>query len=585
METDNSTHGVDRGTNNLNASLLYNNSVTRPSEFQPKRHRQSELLTREFYNKENWFDDLFEILFKIKERETTIQLELYCGFIHFISCLYVLAVAPQQLSKAGYNVETSVVAMGLCCGIGSIVGGLFANLPFVIAPTSVVSIFLAVYMQSNDMTPDEGSAAVILSGILIMTLFIRPVGKFIGRLIPLPIQVGTTLGVGLLTALAGAAEISLVQTGSYALLEMGPINDKVIIAITGITVISVGMYYHVKGSFVMALIGCTLIWWIIANDFPNQIAEIPDTRKMDINAFRCSKVPSLTFELFFLYVLYLSGLIPTFSDLAKLKRTDGSTPRGRWLFIISGFMTILSGGLTSAPILISPESSAAIKAGAKTGLSSLFCGILFAVTVFFSPIFQAVPSAGTAPLLIMIGIILFQDVNRLNWKNIEDAAPAFMVMFFIPFTYSIINGVVIGYIVYIMIGCATGTLYYRFKELVEIYIPSTAKFFGDNLNNDDNYNDHNDSHHIHQHDKSIKDDSIHDPSTLIPADIEADLALSYQSAEGLTSSITGTSNRRKSDGTGNISNRSKKSTGFTYDRNAVRSIEHVNISLTFPVEL
>ena len=173
------------------------------------------------------------------------------------------------------------------------------------------------------------------------------------------------------------------------------------------------------------------------------------------------------FDLIFLYILYLSGLIPTFTDLSGLQRPDGTTPRGRWFFIIAGVMTILSGLFTSAPILISPESSAGIKAGAKTGLSTVVCGLLFLLTIFFSPVFRAVPAAATSPILMMIGIILFQDVNRINWKDMEDAATAFVVVFFIPFTYSIINGVVIGYVVYIIMCIFTGTLRKRFIEMAD----------------------------------------------------------------------------------------------------------------------
>jgi len=161
-----------------------------------------------------------------------------------------------------------------------------------------------------------------------------------------------------------------------------------------------------------------------------------------------------------------------------LKREDGTTPRGRWFYIIAGLMTILSGVLLSAPILVSPESSAGIKAGAKTGLSTFVCGILFAISVFFAPIFEAVPSAGTSPLLLTIGIILFQNVSRVNWKNIEDAAPAFVTLFFIPFTYSILNGVVLGYIVYIIINLSTGDLYRHMTVMYKFYFPHT-KYFKD----------------------------------------------------------------------------------------------------------
>lgn len=128
------------------------------------------------------------------------------------------------------------------------------------------------------------------------------------------------------------------------------------------------------------------------------------------------------------------------SNLAVLTREDSTIPRGRWIFIVCGIFTIISGLVCSVPILVSPESSASIKEGAKTGLSAVVAGLLFLLSLFFSPLFENVPSAGTSPVLIMIGVILFQNVSRVDWRNIAYAAPAFVVLFYIPFTYSIIQG-------------------------------------------------------------------------------------------------------------------------------------------------
>ena len=105
-----------------------------------------------------------------------------------------------------------------------------------------------------------------------------------------------------------------------------------------------------------------------------------------------------------------------------------------------GLFTIISGCMGSAPILLSPESAAAIKAGAKTGLSVVVCGFLFLLSIFFTPFFSSIPYAGSSPVLIMIGVMLFQNVGRIDWKNHCEATPAFIVLFYIPFTYSVIQG-------------------------------------------------------------------------------------------------------------------------------------------------
>lgn len=181
----------------------------------------------------------------------------------------------------------------------------------------------------------------------------------------------------------------------------------------------------------------------------------------------------LTADLIFLFVLYLNGLVTSLSDLAGLTRaSDHTVPRGRWLYILCGIMTIVAGLFQSAPILISPESAASIKAGAKTGLATVVCGLLFLLSVFFSPVFGAIPHAGTSPVLIMIGVVLFQNVGRIDWRNVVDAAPTFIVLFFIPFTFSIIQGVLLGYSVLGLVWLFTGDLVENAVKLLLQYYPS-----------------------------------------------------------------------------------------------------------------
>jgi len=424
----------------------YNNSQQTFSESQLMSQRKSSLkvlTSREFYQKDNWLEDMCEVLFKIKRRGTSVKAELYHGVIHFISCLYCLAVVPMQLQAAGYIKEDTIVAVALCSGVGSIFCGLFANLPFVLAPPTVVSIFLSVFLQQNGFGPKEGNYGVMISGALLMLFGWRPLGEFVRYLIPLPIQVGTAVGIGLLTSLAGSTEINFVKAGKYTILELGAITTEVIISFVGVFLICITMRFHIKGSFCIAVISCSLMWWSHDYSFPSSFVDTPHLNTADFNDVNTTMTPLLTADLLFLYIIYLNGILVSLSNLAVLTREDGGIPRGRWIFILSGLFTIVSGLFTSAPILVSPESSAAIKEGAKTGLSTIVAGVLFLLSSFCSPLFKYIPPAGTSPVLIMIGVILFQNVNRIDWRNVADAAPAFIVLFYIPFTYSVIQGNVI----------------------------------------------------------------------------------------------------------------------------------------------
>lgn len=408
--------------------------------------------------------------FLIRERGTTIKNEFYTGIIQFISCLYVLPVVPQQMARAAYDRESSIVATALCCAVGCIIASVLTNLPFIVAPPTSVSIFLAVYLQQHGQIRAHGNVAVVISGCMLVLIGYRPLGRFVAKCIPGCIQASTSVGIGLITALAGATEISLVIHGKYTILDMGDITPEVIIAMMCLVLVAICLHYHVKGAFCIGLVTGTLIWWFISGEYPEGFASIPHTDEDNLTSTLVdSETILLVFNLVFLYTLTLNGLARSLSDLGKLTEADGAVPNGRWLYIVCGFTTMLSGFISGPPILISPESAAGIKAGAKTGFSTLICGLFFALSCFFTPIFHAVPAAGTAPLLLMVGVVLFGNVTRLNFAVYKESVPAYCCLFFIPFTYSILRGVGFGYVTYAILGIFTGDLLIQLKAFWQEY--------------------------------------------------------------------------------------------------------------------
>lgn len=401
-----------------------------------------------------WVIDSFEI----EQRKTTISIEVFSGFIHFISCLYVLPVIPNQLSAAGYDKSSSIVATAVASAFGCLLSSYITNLPFAVAPPTAVSIYLAVALQQKGMTHVQGDAAVILSGCVLLFIgVLRPLLALLTHLIPDCIQASTAVGIGLITALAGAIELGLVEQGQYTIVQMGPITPAIVIATISTIIIALATRYNYKGAFISGLIFGTFTWWWAEGAWPAALGSMP-AFELDRNVDVDNNVTTLLFNLIFLYILTLNGIARSMSDLAGLTSADGSIPRGSWLFIMCGLATILSGYFSGPPILISPESAGGIKAGARTGLSALVCGLLFALSMFFCPIFSAVPPAGTSPLLIMVGMTLFMNTARINWNSAPEAVPAFFVLLLIPFTYSILAGVGFGYVLYIAIGLFSGNL-------------------------------------------------------------------------------------------------------------------------------
>lgn len=246
------------------------------------------------------------------------------------------------------------------------------------------------------------------------------------------------------------------------------------IAMAGVVLIAVCTCYHVKPAFVIALTLCSIVSWWNNDEFPETVTSRPvapyrgdDFIKGSFNYN--SRV--LTFEMGFLYLITLNGLARTFSDFAHVTKADGSVPRGRWLYLITGGMTIFSGLFGGPPVLLSAENPAAIKAGARTGLSAVVAGIMFCISTFFGPLFTSVPEAGTAPLLISIGSVLFMNTKKIDWAHPPVSFPAYIVLFLIPFTYNLLNGVMLGWLAYLIIAVFSGEILLSIEYLIQFNSP------------------------------------------------------------------------------------------------------------------
>jgi xanthine/uracil/vitamin C permease (AzgA family) len=237
-----------------------------------------------------------------------------------------------------------------------------------------------------------------------------------------------------------------------------------------VIILAAALHYRIKGAFCISMFFGSFVWWCHDNSWPTSVVRFPVVDYVE-SFFGSNRVDCiyLSLQLVFIYIISLSGLVSSMATLAGLVRKDNTTPRNRWIYVVCGAATLVSGLLSGPPVLISPESAGGIKAGAKTGLSTVVCGILFGLSVFFGPILENIPNAATAPLLITVGVVLFQNVQKLNWKLITDSTPAYVVLFFIPFTYSILQGVVIGYLVYLILGVLTGQIFYSGLDLWLFY--------------------------------------------------------------------------------------------------------------------
>lgn len=429
---------------------------------------------------------IIDRLFKIKQRKSTISRELKCGVLHFVSCSFILAVNPSLLEPAGFETISVAAATALSAGVSSILCGFFSNLPFVLAPTTSTSIYFCIFLQNRSLSTGDGKVAVFILGILYSLCGIRPIALFITNIIPYVIKVGVCLGVGLLIALEALTEIGLVRTGEHTVLDIGSFTIEIYIAMFSFVVIGLALHYRVRGAFLIGLVFGTCLFWIAtflhinstkdekANPWPESIfirnGEIDaGLQSLTTATLQNNVIYRLVFDLYIIGVILLNGLANGLAETAGLKRDDNTLPRGKWLYAICGVGTILSAILGSGPIMISPESAPGIKAGARTGLSSVMCGCLFLLSTTLSPIFASTPSSGTSPVLLMIGMMLFENAKNVNWSSVKEALPVFLMAIFIPFTYSIFNGVIFGFGIYLILFLFTEQelFHKKFRTLIK----------------------------------------------------------------------------------------------------------------------
>lgn len=356
------------------------------------------------------FASTLETGFELVERKVTLRSEIINGIIQFFSCCYCLAVVPEQLATAGYDKVATVTCVCVSCGLGCIFASYVTNLPFIIAPPTAVSIYLTTCIKQQGLNQKDAATAVVLSGIALLVIgTVKPLGRLVVRLIPESIQAATAVGIGLVTALAGAVEIGLVVRGKFTLLTTGDLDAGIVITILAIVLSGVALTYQWRGALVYGMVCGTFLWWIWENDWPTALVAQPYIVHERIHLLEADRsVVMLSLNLFFLSLMTLNGLVRQFADLAGLTTGEGVVPRGSWVLIVCGLMTIISGMLCGPPILISPESASGIKSGAVTGLSTLVCGLLFLLSLYLAPLFASIPSSGTSPLLILVGMLLFQ---------------------------------------------------------------------------------------------------------------------------------------------------------------------------------
>jgi AGZA family xanthine/uracil permease-like MFS transporter len=406
---------------------------------------------------------MIERFFKLKERKTSLRQEAIGGVTTFLTMAYIIFLHPNMLAETGMDKNALITITCLASFIGTIIVGIWANVPFALAPGLGLNSFFT-YSVVIGMGVDWQTAlgVVFISGILFLILTFSGFREKIVHSIPVSLRLAVPAGIGMLITFVGLKNMGLIIGNSSTLLHMGPLTPTVTISLIGLLLIIVFEIKKVKGSILLGIIFIVIV--AIAFGYiqpPETIISQPPSMApiaFQLNIIQALKISLIGVIFSFLFVdLFDSvGTIIACSYEAKLVKEDGTIYKIDKILGSDAVATVIGSIFGTSTITTYIESASGISAGARTGLASIVTGILFMVAPFFAPLIQIVPGYATAPALIIVGLYMFKNIQKIHFAEFEESIPAFLTIIVMPFTGSISTGLTFGFLSYILVKIIAG---------------------------------------------------------------------------------------------------------------------------------
>ncbi|MDI3297886.1 MAG: NCS2 family permease [Bacillota bacterium] len=406
-----------------------------------------------------------ERVFHLRERGTTVPVEVTAGLTTFMTMAYILFVNPAILGDAGVPKAGAAVATALAAGIMTIAMGLAANAPFALASGMGLNAALAYGLVTGQHVSWQTAMGVVfVEGAIVTLLVLTNVREAVMDAIPIHLKKAIGVGIGLFIALIGLVNSKLVVASPATVVTFGSVTDKgVVLTVIGLLLTAVLAALRVRGAILLGIIGTTLIGIPMGiTHVTAHLFEVPNAAsfatigRLDVaGALRLGMLAAV-FAFMMTDFFDTMGTVVAVGGEAGLLDKQGRLPNLRNILLVDSLAAVLGGFFGASSVTTYVESSAGVAEGGRTGLTSVVTGLLFLVAVFFAPVFLMVPSQATAPALIVVGFLMMSAIKDIPFDDFASAFPAFVTLLTIPVTYSISRGIGYGLISYCIIKLATG---------------------------------------------------------------------------------------------------------------------------------
>ena len=431
---------------------------------------------------------MLERIFKLKEKGTNVKTEVVAGITTFMTMAYILAVNPSILSEAGMDANAVLLATCLASFIGTACMAFMANMPFALSAGMGLNAYLAyTVVLGQGISWQIALFAVFIEGIIFIIMSLTNVREAIFNAIPLTLKQGVSVGIGLFIAFIGLQNAGLCVDSS-TLVTITSFTENfnthgicALLALIGLLVTAILHIRNVKGGI---LYGIVITWGlgiicqfagiyvpnpeagayslmpsgIMSADFSSLGKTFGQCFKIDFSGVGIFNFLVITFSFLFVDLFDTLGTLIGVSTKAGMLDEDGRLPGIKPALLSDAIATSAGAVLGTSTTTTFVESSAGVAVGGRTGLTALTTGVLFLLATLFAPLFTSIPSFATAPALIFVGFLMFEEVVNISFteKNLSEAIPAYLCILAMPLFYSISEGISIGVISYVILQAATG---------------------------------------------------------------------------------------------------------------------------------
>ncbi len=399
-----------------------------------------------------------ESFFKLREKNTDLKTEFRAGVTTFLAMVYIVPVNASIMSLAGMPYEALITATALVTMIATILNGLWSNTPIAMSVGMGLNAYFTFGLVKGMGIPWQSALGVVMiSGLIFLILSLTRFRVWVLESVPIDLRRAISAGIGLFIAFIGLEGIGFIAGDKATLVTLGDIgSDKTLLGIFGFLSAAYLYSKRVKGAFLISILLTSLTAWIFTDmKFPDSFVSYPAS--IAPIAFKFDLISVLKLSLLPVIITFLiTDMFDTVGTLAGIGLRAGLFKKGendlQKTLEADAAATVIGASLGTSTTTSFIESAAGVEEGGRSGLTAVVCGVMFFVTMFFLPVFKAVPPSAIYAILVMVGVLMFSEIRNIDFKDSTILISSFLTIFLMPLTYSITLGLSAGFLGYFILA-------------------------------------------------------------------------------------------------------------------------------------